>query len=300
MRIRQRKTPFPLSSLSPGPLLPLSDPNSTGPSPIQQLQEDDDDGKDQHKHPPAGGSQDSSYYGFLKREEKKVLLQEEKLSNDIRGGNFFMGAPIMGFQESSTSSHQADGTLCEGEEAILMENDKQMMKTKMKTIKKCMKPNPSMKKRVRGGQVMEGSRCSRVNGRGWRCCQQTLVGYSLCDHHLGKGRLRSMTSVRSRSVSNSTAPPKKSESRPLLSCISASLMSAVEEDEKDILLLDNKVKLHGNEEDLSFTKKKPKLGMVKARSMSSLLGQAADGSHGIQLVENDYELTSRWTKTENV
>lgn len=37
---------------------------------------------------------------------------------------------------------------------------------------------------------MEGSRCSRINGRGWRCAQPTLVGYSLCEHHLGKGRSR--------------------------------------------------------------------------------------------------------------
>ncbi|XP_037444886.1 uncharacterized protein LOC119314241 [Triticum dicoccoides] len=45
------------------------------------------------------------------------------------------------------------------------------------------------KKRRRGPPVlMEGSRCSRVNGRGWRCSQPTLVGYSLCEHHLGKGR----------------------------------------------------------------------------------------------------------------
>ncbi|KAL0291980.1 UNVERIFIED_CONTAM: hypothetical protein Sradi_7007100 [Sesamum radiatum] len=45
------------------------------------------------------------------------------------------------------------------------------------------------KKSKRGNVIMEGSRCSRVNGRGWRCCQPTLVGYSLCEHHLGKGRL---------------------------------------------------------------------------------------------------------------
>ncbi|KAL6606843.1 hypothetical protein ACP70R_042496 [Stipagrostis hirtigluma subsp. patula] len=38
---------------------------------------------------------------------------------------------------------------------------------------------------------MEGSRCSRVNGRGWRCSQPTPAGYSLCEHHLGKGRMRS-------------------------------------------------------------------------------------------------------------
>ncbi|KAK3128660.1 hypothetical protein QOZ80_6BG0464860 [Eleusine coracana subsp. coracana] len=47
-------------------------------------------------------------------------------------------------------------------------------------------------KKRRGPPVLlEGSRCSRVNGRGWRCSQPTLVGYSLCEHHLGKGRARS-------------------------------------------------------------------------------------------------------------
>ncbi|KAF4402459.1 hypothetical protein G4B88_012244 [Cannabis sativa] len=30
-------------------------------------------------------------------------------------------------------------------------------------------------KKGRGGALVEGSRCSRVNGRGWRCCQQTLI-----------------------------------------------------------------------------------------------------------------------------
>lgn len=37
-----------------------------------------------------------------------------------------------------------------------------------------------------------GSQCRRRNGRGWRCSQRTLVGYSLCEHHLGKGRLKSI------------------------------------------------------------------------------------------------------------
>ncbi|KAL0322032.1 UNVERIFIED_CONTAM: hypothetical protein Scaly_2499600 [Sesamum calycinum] len=52
------------------------------------------------------------------------------------------------------------------------------------------------KKSKRGNVIMEGSRCSRVNGRGWRCCQPTLVGYSLCEHHLGKGRLMKHANVR--------------------------------------------------------------------------------------------------------
>ena len=65
-------------------------------------------------------------------------------------------------------------------------------------VETSVKPTPkkSKKNQMRGDVIMEGSRCSRVNGRGWRCGQQTLVGYSLCEHHLGKGRLRSMTSVR--------------------------------------------------------------------------------------------------------
>jgi hypothetical protein len=36
-----------------------------------------------------------------------------------------------------------------------------------------------------------GSRCSRKNGRGWRCSQPTLGGYALCQYHLGKGRIKS-------------------------------------------------------------------------------------------------------------
>jgi len=40
-------------------------------------------------------------------------------------------------------------------------------------------------------KLMAGSRCSRKNGRGWRCSQTTLMGYALCQYHLGKGRMKS-------------------------------------------------------------------------------------------------------------
>ncbi|XP_066319628.1 uncharacterized protein [Miscanthus floridulus] len=40
-------------------------------------------------------------------------------------------------------------------------------------------------------KLMAGSRCSRKNGRGWRCSQPTLMGYALCQYHLGKGRMKS-------------------------------------------------------------------------------------------------------------
>lgn len=114
--------------------------------------------------------------------------------------------------------------------------------------------NASSKKRARGGAIMEGSRCSRVNGRGWRCCQPTLVGYSLCEHHLGKGRLRSMTSVRSRALGSS----EKSK-QPLTSTLEESKPKQEDEQDEKPLMIN--------------AKKKMKLGMVKARSISSLLGQ---------------------------
>lgn len=133
--------------------------------------------------------------------------------------------------------------------------------------------NDIAKKSKRGSVIMEGSRCSRVNGRGWRCCQPTLVGYSLCEHHLGKGRLRSMNSVRNRGSTaanlqigardqkdgNQIAPlsttlPEKHETR-------NDVVDHVEEDNEKKSAL------------AVVAKKRMKLGVVKARSISSLLGQ---------------------------
>ncbi|KAL6964479.1 hypothetical protein U1Q18_035532, partial [Sarracenia purpurea var. burkii] len=63
------------------------------------------------------------------------------------------------------------------------------------------------KKLKRGNMIMEGSRCSCVDGRGWWCCQQTPIGYSLYEHHLEKGRLKSMASVQNCAITT----PKKYE-----------------------------------------------------------------------------------------
>ncbi|XP_040377186.1 uncharacterized protein LOC121053614 [Oryza brachyantha] len=65
------------------------------------------------------------------------------------------------------------------------------------------------KKRRGPAVLMEGSRCSRVNGRGWRCSQPTLVGYSLCEHHLGKGRMRSVTGGRGGAGQLGRTEPRK-------------------------------------------------------------------------------------------
>uniref|UniRef100_A0A2C9V7N3 WRC domain-containing protein n=1 Tax=Manihot esculenta TaxID=3983 RepID=A0A2C9V7N3_MANES len=145
-------------------------------------------------------------------------------SDNTRRGDFLGAESETVVHQLSNPSHQEVGRWCEGEKAFPLKKRRgnferskeeettvmkdKKMKTKMN--KKCLQRNANTeaadkedketkegingKKRIRGGALMEGSRCSRVNGRGWRCCQQTLVGYSLCEHHLGKGRLRSMTS----------------------------------------------------------------------------------------------------------
>lgn len=120
-----------------------------------------------------------------------------------------------------------------------------------------------------GGVVMEGSRCSRVNGRGWRCSQQTLVGYALCEHHLGKGRLRSMSSVhRNRSPAATTLEDNGTDSNGegMLSLSFKLVKEDVLEDE------DEKPHLSALTPE-NVKKKRKKIGTVKARSINSLLDQ---------------------------
>ncbi|KAL6912037.1 hypothetical protein ACP4OV_000842 [Aristida adscensionis] len=68
----------------------------------------------------------------------------------------------------------------------------EVTKEETKDFNSSMGGNSDGTRKRRGASVLlEGSRCSRMNGRGWRCSQPTLVGYALCEHHLGKGRMRS-------------------------------------------------------------------------------------------------------------
>ncbi|RWR75147.1 WRC domain-containing protein [Cinnamomum micranthum f. kanehirae] len=136
------------------------------------------------------------------------------------------------------------------------------------------KSNVKKKWGSNGSVVMGGSRCSRVNGRGWRCCQQTLVGYSLCEHHLGKGRLRSMSSVRgcySPTLDNNRDEGDYDDG--LLS-FPPKMMHEVE----DNAVGDEKEEEEDDDEKLTSMVmnkriKKKKSGILKARSISSLLGE---------------------------
>ncbi|KAF3791336.1 hypothetical protein EJ110_NYTH14743 [Nymphaea thermarum] len=61
-------------------------------------------------------------------------------------------------------------------------------------------------KKKKAKAVEKKWRCTRMNGRGWRCSKPTLVGYSLCEHHLGKGR-------RIKTI-NTLAPQKQQDDNP--------------------------------------------------------------------------------------
>nr|XP_019708760.1 uncharacterized protein LOC105053133 isoform X2 [Elaeis guineensis] len=136
------------------------------------------------------------------------------------------------------------------------------------------------KKRRSPAVLMEGSRCSRVNGRGWRCCQQTLVGYSLCEHHLGKGRLRSMSGVRVQAGSSKT---KKSTAEGGADGLVALLSSSPQEEEKVAIDVKPCSGVDNGEEEMEeekqVRKRRKKIGMVKARTISSLLDET---NHSLQ------------------
>lgn len=243
---------------------------------------------------PTNGCDDS-----LSQHKKQEILVEDgrgqvkeggQKGNDTRNGSILSAQTSTEvFSPSRPSSQKQDWRWNDGDKAFALKkrrgnfatnsNDNAKKKMKTNTKKKCYDSNEwdeeedhreeevvmvretKQKKKVRGGALMEGSRCSRVNGRGWRCCQQTLVGYSLCEHHLGKGRLRSMTSVRNRSI----VAEKNSIENPISQTEPPSLEKLTKFDGED----------NDEKKPLIIAKKRMKIGMVKARSMSSLLGQTS-------------------------
>lgn len=256
----------------------------------------------------------------VEAEEDEKLWREKKESFGSRNDNdnkkelSFLSTPQLGslLPQSSYSSDLVDGRWCEEDHKVIPlkkrsrdshhhhhhHNTSNNINTmKSKTNKKCPPENGNEeeqeqdhyrrinninsdhkvghvinKKSKRGSALLEGSRCSRVNGRGWRCCQQTLVGYSLCEHHLGKGRLRSMNSVRN-SMNNKKKEEKEEKSLP-----NDHEYYGIDDDED-----------HDKKKSLMAMKKKKKmkkLGMVKARSLSSLLGQT-DNVVATMVVDND-------------
>ncbi|GMH18732.1 hypothetical protein Nepgr_020573 [Nepenthes gracilis] len=132
----------------------------------------------------------------------------------------------------------------------------------------------STKKSKRGRTIVEGSRCSRVNGRGWRCFQPTLVGYSLCEHHLGKGRFRSMTATFTLKRSSTTLPSSSSTEKRDENMMRNG--GDVDEDNDD----DWEKKKKKKPPLMISSKGRVKIGMASARSLSKKMGLVADDNGG--------------------
>ncbi|CAL9761962.1 unnamed protein product [Musa acuminata subsp. burmannicoides] len=193
--------------------------------------------------------------------ETKLVEQEKKAKVKARAS----AGPAAAYDNDCTSVGDRDKEGCDGGAAVVRAGNGS---------------NVDGRRRRSPAVPVEGSRCSRVNGRGWRCCQKTLVGYSLCEHHLGKGRLRSMRSVRgqlgirkpqwSTGGGNSVAPSTSAQKQPEeeehatqslhLLVAADNEVGKIEEDEEE-----------EEEEEKTVRKKRKKIGMVKARSISSLL-----------------------------
>ncbi|XP_008443038.1 uncharacterized protein LOC103486754 isoform X2 [Cucumis melo] len=265
MRIRKRQLPLPaFSSLSDPPVqLHLPSSSSSSDPPINPL----DNNNQKQKLLQQYDSRETILIGA--ETINNALLPHSSSSSQVGGGRWCekeKAFPLKkrrgSFERSSdedNDDHNKDIQV-----ATKLQDEKKMIKTKMN--KKCTLSQKQSKvgldivvgkKRSRGGALMEGSRCSRVNGRGWRCCQQTLVGYSLCEHHLGKGRLRSMNNVRNRSLAAAT--PKN--------------IVVIEKDEKKPSPSQFPSSPPPPSSFSLTNKKRMKLGVVKARSISSLLGQ---------------------------
>ncbi|XP_042466773.1 uncharacterized protein LOC122049455 [Zingiber officinale] len=153
------------------------------------------------------------------------------------------------------------------------EEDQRKAKEKTKSSSCCTSAageendTDSKRPRRRPAVVMEGSRCSRVNGRGWRCGQQTLVGYSLCEHHLGKGRLRNM-SISSRGQVGSSKHRWRSTGSDASS--NSSTAGEIKPDNSIAGGRTRAAKMEQEQAEMTCNRRK-KTGTVRARSISSLL-----------------------------
>ncbi|KAI4365437.1 hypothetical protein MLD38_021421 [Melastoma candidum] len=238
MRIRKRQIPLPLSSLSP---VPLTDP----------LFFDIDDRYD--REPPAV--------------EVKGEASNDSGAPDGKGTTSSATIPVF-------PSESKDANRWHEEDKALLSPNRRW--PSLEDVCDEERGTTGGKRRGRdggtSGMSMEGSRCSRVNGRGWRCGRQTLVGYSLCEHHLGKGRLRSTTSVRGSARSVVGATSRKVSEKPCIDDADPPFLWRAEDVKS--FADDNKV---GEEADEVDEKEdSTEVGKKKARSMSSLLRQGPD------------------------
>ncbi|EAY87709.1 hypothetical protein OsI_09123 [Oryza sativa Indica Group] len=221
MRIRRR--PQSLQALSS--LHPSSDP-STAPQPpprnhgrywlsVDKVDEEEKKSERLHLHPNADLADDDSSAAMREAAALPLFPQDNAVveCSKIR--------PRGGAQQGAADGHRSleNGHYSKPDPAIRSTTGERLVNGVVRAMPVAANAKEETKndggggggaKKRRGPAVlMEGSRCSRVNGRGWRCSQPTLVGYSLCEHHLGKGRMRSVTGGRGGAGQLGRTEPRK-------------------------------------------------------------------------------------------
>ncbi|ESQ52923.1 hypothetical protein EUTSA_v10017052mg [Eutrema salsugineum] len=260
MRIRKRQVPLPLSSLLPVPLSDLYFNLSPTATARYFCGEDSDGVFASLQLSPISDRLIPS--DATRKKKKKEEEDDKSLDDDDDDDNGDGDADVKSSTDASSSKNVREP---ESSTQVVEKNEKVVSLRKRRGFRSFEEQeedeeeeeasgggggNKGKRKAKKSGALEEGSRCSRVNGRGWRCCQQTLVGYSLCEHHLGKGRVRSM---------NKSAGGRGGQG------------GGGRGGEKKAVVVEVK-------------KKTVKLGMVKARSISSLLGQTSTSSGNADVV----------------
>ncbi|KAI4371965.1 hypothetical protein MLD38_010253 [Melastoma candidum] len=283
MRIRKRPVPLPFSSVSP---VPLSDPlfltwgdlppvqsttnssSSSSPANVCDLPPKEEESRDDGKAIPSDGGGVQVASGDDNHSRAPVDVGKSTCGSSPLAGSTSLphGARATGQKKKRLSSNSDAGG----------------KKNRMASSR----GNNSRRRGGRGGEVvggtvMEGSGCSRVNGRGWRCGKETRVGFSLCEHHLRSARLRSTKSVRSRStvVIGTEALGKGDEKQEALHHPTGSdpkSMLPKSLKEGSTISHDSETEDDNEEEDSALKRKR------KMRSMSSLLGQVAYHGDNVQ------------------
>ncbi|CAO2047322.1 unnamed protein product [Urochloa humidicola] len=195
MRIRRRPPGLPLAYLlPPDPSAPQAPPGASG----DHQERPAGDKKEEaglHLHPNAAADLGDERSSAVRRPALLPLLPQDSVVERGRG----LGAQQQGPADTHRSldnghHHVPEPVIKAAGERLSVSNGG--VGTAVAVATTTMGANATTAaagsgKKPRGpGVLLEGSRCSRKNGRGWRCSQPTMVGYALCQYHLGKGRMR--------------------------------------------------------------------------------------------------------------
>ncbi|CAM0147351.1 unnamed protein product [Urochloa decumbens] len=203
MRIRRRPPGQPLAYLLPSdPPAPQAPPGASGDHQERPAGDRREEAAGLHLHPNAAADLGDERSSAVRRPALLPLLPQDSVVERGRG----LGAQQQGPADAHRSlengrRHEPEPATKAAGERLSLSNGGAGAALAVATT--TMGANATKQHEMKGesgggsgkkprdpGVLLEGSRCSRKNGRGWRCSQPTMVGYALCQYHLGKGRMR--------------------------------------------------------------------------------------------------------------